>query len=481
MSETLKPAPGIRPRCARVYGLVLALCAGAGLAGGWYVNRPGSPASHWPAGLDVRWAFYTPDFPALLDDSGDSPIEPLLALGLAACLDEEAHALLRRSGGDGSLLNLRREITGSLLFLQTREAWAAIVQPAPRSVACVHALSPEVIRAASSSAPPEAEEVWYCRTPYGIAISPDAEVLIQIAAAKTMPRGIDAPETDFQFRWAGPGGDALGAPQATISLRNEGRLLCHGELPWQGGPLPSGVLPRWLPLDCILTVQTAKPAHLLEVAKQVIAGLGQIPPAQDRLDLMPLATLHRVLRYPDWANAEAGTTALALLGLDRTDVLPWPVLAGRIKAPSLGTNPWEWMLRDRPRIPYQWNKVPGELAPLWGDPLTAAFAGREGIWYAATRETAMQWILSSPEAAAGYGAGGVLVQGHWPALVSAAAQLGRFAAQESLLSAIDEAAFEQTWLPRLTALAGLGRWELSAVAEGNRLHIDGFLAAGNTP
>jgi hypothetical protein len=139
------------------------------------------------------------------------------------------------------------------------------------------------------------------------------------------------------------------------------------------------------------------------------------------------------------------------------------------------------MLRDRPRIPYQWNKVPGELAPLWGDPLTAAFAGREGIWYAATRETAMQWILSSPEAAAGYGAGGVLVQGHWPALVSAAAQLGRFAAQESLLSAIDEAAFEQTWLPRLTALAGLGRWELSAVAEGNRLHIDGFLAAGNTP
>lgn len=454
----------------------LALALGSG---GWYALQLPQPKATWPAGLDVAWALYAVDFAALRDADAETQIGPLLELFFPILLDDAAqNALLHQSAATWLPIQ-RGDIRGPLLFLRTPQSWVAMLQPPWYSETTRSAISPAQFRARQADPAPPA--LWHCITPFGVAITPSAEVLASILDAASMPAAAVA--GGLQFRWAGHGGDALAAPLALIHVETTPGLPWSARIPWNGTALPVSPLHDWLPSGAVLTAHTPTPGTLLQFVDAMLLLFTHQPHIQDLRPLLPRQALAAVLQRPTWQDVQAGPVSLAWLGLDRTDVIPWPIVAGQLHDPQSIENPWKAALRERPHIPYAWDQLQGELVPLWGDAVTAAFARRDGDWLAASRETAMQWLIDSPAPGAPAIPGALRVQGHWPALIAAAVQAGRFAAQESLLPALDEARFEQDYLPRLSALAALGDFDLVAVPApaGDALLLEGRLAAEEAP
>lgn len=466
-TNKLKKRRGGRPVLRVLAGSVLVAAGALGLLW-WDLRQPPEPTPAWPAGLTVAWAFYADDLAILREGRALSPLADVF---LDFAMPAEARATLLHVPQSRWPWERTEAPGGPILFLRLADTWLILVQPAYFSAPTAQAQPIARLEAAPDSTAPR-----YCTTPYGIAVSPSLAALRAVVEA---PPGPAREVPGLTVLWAGDGGDALTTPSAELTIADTPELDFTARLPWSGKPLPSGRLRPWLPPGAAVAVQAPGPEAfvlLAEWSAQALrSGLGGVfspPPA--------MVALFGALEDAAGAGTAPSHLRAAWLGFDTTDVLPWPILAGALNAPDPLGETVASLVRGHPQIPYQWDQVPGTRIPVWGDQVSLCLASFGGYQYAASRESAMHWILSSPGPSGSSFPAALQVQGNWQALAGAVALLGRFVSREGLLRSVDEATFEQRWLPRLLALSDLGTFAagFDTAPEGYDLNVTGRLAAG---
>lgn len=460
-----------RPVLGVLTGLVL---VGGGVLGlvGWVLLQPPRPAPAWPAGLSSPWAFYVDDV-AILGEG--HALAPLADLCLDFYIPPETRTMLLRGPQSRWPWERTAPPGGPVLFLKLADTWMILVQPSYFSAPTALAHSIDQLEAT-----PESPAPHYCTTPYGIAISPSLAALRAVVEAPAGP-ALSAP--GLHMRWAGDGGDALAKPRAAWSIQDTPELDFTARLPWTGVPLPSARLRPWLPPGAAVAVQAPEPGVLIHLVRwtaqslrMYLGGTLPLPPGID-------AWINALDSGEGMGMEKPSHVRAAWLGVDAADVLPWPMLACAVSAPDAFGDLLDSLSPGQSHIPYQWDQVPGIRVPIWGDQVSLCLASLDGYWYAASRESAMRWILASPGPSGSSFPAVLQVQGNWQVLVGAVATLGRFAAREGIMRSVDEATFEQRWLPRILALGDLGTFAAGfEAAPGNlALNVTGRLAAGAAP
>jgi hypothetical protein len=187
----------------------------------------------------------------------------------------------------------------------------------------------------------------------------------------------------------------------------------------------------------------------------------------------------------DW-DGHLGGCLLALLDVDDSEALPVPevglVLAARGEA--AGAHPLGALAAGGPAMPYEWDGRAGMLAPRAGEKATLCLTRLGSFWLAASQERAMARLLravQAPRAPVKEEIGRFAIVGvDWGKVAVKTESLSRHAAKAELFPRVNAGDLEETVMPLLRAMAGLGRARLhfSASEDGRRLAFHGALTGG---
>lgn len=224
-------------------------------------------------------------------------------------------------------------------------------------------------------------------TPYGWVLSPDPSFAEAVAKASPLDT---AAWSAIRAGTARDGESPLGKAALTMELDDDRDASIRATLRmpdgnWSAGPMQSDARME----SAALAVHAPDGVALYAVVDALADALLPHLALPDPADILP------GVRLPAWLppNPESITEcAVALVGVDHSDLLPWPVFAARGR--STEAAPFSEMLAGLPAIPHQWGPVEGTIAPILGEHLTLCVAHADGLWVAASQERALTWPTS---------------------------------------------------------------------------------------